>query len=300
MLKQLIAETGGRPLYNNDLLTLQDELSTAILAPYLALPWSCVLVGCDVSPTGGNLYNVGPGVVYFAGSIHRFDGAANVSLPAELHLLAEVKSSIRAYETGGSKACMAETKLGLTPVTGGGLLVTADGVLRIHKAQEAMFRSPAESQPLFDFPADYDSTGKGKYGTKAYGWALCNGNNGTTPAGGRFMVGYLAGDAEYGSTKKTGGLKEVALTSEHNGPHEHTLSNDGSHTHSVNTAQIVKSSDNGGTRYGLDPGNPQGPQRYTTETAGSHTHTMGSSGEGKPHENRPPYVVVAWRQWIGW
>ena len=301
MLKELLSETGGRPFYNNDLMTLQDELSTAILAPYLALPWSCVLVGCDVVPVGGGKFNVGWGIVYFGGSIQRFDGASNVSLPAELYRLPEVKSSIRAYETGGSKPCMTETKLGIRPVAGGGLLVTADGVLRIHKAQEAMFRSAGELQPMTDFPGDYDATGKGKYGTKAYGWALANEQNGTMPTGGRFFVGYQSGDSEYGSTKKTGGKKEVVLAIDQMPSHTHNMSNDGAHTHAFNNWQLnfkADRSESGSREYVPDPGVRN--TNFTTASAGAHSHTLYDTGGGGAHENRPPYAVVAWRQWIGW
>ncbi|MFD2787928.1 hypothetical protein [Hymenobacter rubripertinctus] len=301
MLKELISETGGRPFYNDDLMTLQDQLSQAILAPYLSLPWSCVLVGCDVVPTGGGKFNVGWGIAYFNGSIRRFEGASNVSLPAELYLMPKVESSIRAYQTGGSKPCMVESKLGLRPVAGGGLLVTADGVLRVHKAQEAMFRSAGELHALTDFPAEYDNTGKGRYGTKAYGWALANGQNGTMPTGGLFPVGYLSNDTDYGNTKKTGGKKEVKLEVDQMPTHSHNVSSDGQHNHSFSNWQLnfkADRSDSGSREYVPDPGIRN--TTFTTAQAGAHSHTLFDTGGGLPHENRPPYMVVAWRQWIGW
>lgn len=79
---------------------------------------------------------------------------------------------------------------------------------------------------------------------------------------------------------ETGGAESVALTAEQNGPHEHTFlrpqwfRNDGTeHTTSI---------------YGI-----------TSGTVKIHEGETETAGEGKPHNNMPPYVTRIYWERVG-
>mgnify|MGYP000887919551 CR=1 FL=1 len=151
-------------------------------------------------------------------------------------------------------------------------------------------------------PSDrFDTSGAGKFEWKGY--ALCNGANGTVNLNGRFPVGrYLNGnsldtnwDSAYGVAGSTGGEKEVALT----------IANLPSHNHTGNTS-------NGGPvgqgEYGLVKRSQSG-QSVTSasqDASGSGTepdvagapNDIPFQGDNTKHENRPPFLVLAFVQRI--
>jgi hypothetical protein len=117
--------------------------------------------------------------------------------------------------------------------------------------------------------ADFDSTGKGKTGTKVQGWALCNGQNSTPDLRDRFVVG--AGKAY--EVNKIGGENSHKLTPEEMPQHRHQYARA-----KWNTMQWK-----GGAR---DPfWTDNGRDRYQTVLSGP-------AGKSLPHENRPPYHAV--------
>ncbi len=142
------------------------------------------------------------------------------------------------------------------------------------------------------------------------GWYLCDGNNGTPNLQDRFIVGagssYAVG-ATGGSSAHTLTSAEMpshthsfSATSGNGGGHGHTL-NDPGHTHSAN----VKDSDGstrirGGGTSGSD-GVANTINSATTgisvNAVGDHTHAVsgntGGAGSGSAHENRPPYLALA-------
>lgn len=301
-MKHLLFETGGRPLNNDDFVTFQDEIYYAVNGQFLGLP-ACVVQGCDVTPASTGKHNISAGLVYIEGEIRRFEGVSEVTLPQELYCGPFETTELRAYQTGGSKATMGEAVVLCRPYSattpGWKVIVQPEGVLRAAKAREALFRAPCEIGMVADFPAEYDTTGKGKYGTNAYGWALCNGQNNTPNMAGRFPVGFDGSNAapDYNATRKVGGLKEVALTEDQNGPHAHSMDAAGAHTHSFNNWQLNKKADRGDQEWVPDPGIRN--NNFNTASAGNHSHVINQSGQGTPHENRPPYMVLAFRMWVG-
>jgi hypothetical protein len=117
--------------------------------------------------------------------------------------------------------------------------------------------------------ADFDSTGKGKTGTKVQGWALCNGQNDTPDLRDRFLVG--AGKAY--EVNQTGGENKHQLTPEEMPEHRHQYSRAKWNTMQwKGGARDPFWTDNGRDRY----------QTLSTEPA----------GRSLPHENRPPYHAV--------
>ena len=297
-MKHLLFDNGGRPLNNDDFVTFQDEIYHAVNGQFLGLP-ACVVAGCDVSQstvTTGN-FDIAPGLVFIDGEVRKFAGVTDVVMPQELVSDAFTTTELRAYQTGGSKGTMGEAVVIARAYnqasTDDKVKVTEDGVLTVGKAREGLFRQGAEIGMMADFPSEYDATGRGKYGTNSFGWALCNGQNNTPNMAGNFVAGYGSGQGnEYEATRRTGGAKEVELTADQNGQHSHTMQQAGQHSHTIGLASNANDGSqaqkgNGTVRTG------------NTSQAGNHSHTIDSSGLGQAHENRPPFVVLAFRMWVG-
>ena len=123
-----------------------------------------------------------------------------------------------------------------------------------------------------------------------YGWALCDGTNGTPDLRGRFIVGYNPNDTDYQTIGLTGGAKLVTLTTSQSGAHAHTATvayrdPDGK-SHSNGTTHLCSNEAATGT-----------DQRGLSITSsGSHTHsvTLTTQGSNASHENRPPYYTLAY------
>lgn len=122
------------------------------------------------------------------------------------------------------------------------------------------------------------------------GWFLCDGANGTPDLRNRFVVG--AGDAY--AVADTGGADSVTLTEAQLPAHTHTgtTNTTGAHTHSY-VDNVV-----GGSGNDVDSGSSfdRRDLNKTTGTAGNHSHTFttNSTGSGDAHENRPPYLALAY------
>lgn len=90
---------------------------------------------------------------------------------------------------------------------------------------------------------------------------------------GKFLLGVDEGDSDISKSGLVGGEKNHALTAEENGPHTHSYTS----TANNNYVRVEPS-----TTYG------------TRATA---TASTGSSGDGKPHNNMPPYYTAfIWRR----
>ncbi len=159
----------------------------------------------------------------------------------------------------------------------------------------------------------------GNESTIPKGWILCNGKNGTPDLRGRFVLGYDDGtggmkdptntsDTKYRTVNNTGGEKLHTLTVNEMPTHNHyvdlTASTGGHHAHGITTfndnfdetggqpetGKIGWTNDSKFTNYDKFP-------KRNTDHDGLHSHTVkGNSntrGNSKPHENRPPYYVLA-------
>lgn len=296
-MKKLKIEEGGRPLENDDLELLQGELYYAITGQLYGLP-ACVVFGCEVQAVGGNRYNVGAGLVFINGEIARFAGISGTTLPGELYLGEAFDDDLRPYETGGSKYCTTEMSILFRTGTGGTgskVVVQPAGVLTAEKVREARTRSVGEAQLLTAWnPEDYDGSGRGKYGTKCFGWALLNGNNGTANPAGRFPVFHDPAAEDYNAVGKTGGAAQVTLTTEQMPAHKHSIDEGGEHTHTYSGFAKAETGEN-------NRSHPRASDRttQTTSSSGRHGHNMQNAGGGQAHENRPPWFVFAGRQWVG-
>lgn len=124
------------------------------------------------------------------------------------------------------------------------------------------------------------------------GWALCNGDNGTPDLRGRFVVGYSNinnnsansnstnyWEVNYGTPRNTGGEQSHKLQSCEVPKHTHSIKTGGDDCADNNTNDNLhgQNDDEGWGNW------------YTTTPAGGN-----SSGGTDPHENRPPYLVLAY------
>jgi hypothetical protein len=109
-------------------------------------------------------------------------------------------------------------------------------------------------------------------------WALCDGTNGTPNLKGRFIVGYDPNDYDYNYTTsiiRTGGAKQVTLSETHIPAHTHRF------THQSNSTTGMGGSSTRGVETSFN-------------ASSSNNITTSSTGGGQPHENRPPYYVLAY------
>ncbi len=151
---------------------------------------------------------------------------------------------------------------------------------------------------------DFDSTGLGINGL--IGWALCNGQNNTIDLRGRTVMGYdervndpndTIWDSIYNTVGGIGGEKNHILTIDEMPSHNHTQQTTVPGFPDVSEGQ-----------YGLIRRSEQGDFRTVSspDVAGSGNEpdivnspvNVPLQGEDLPHENRPPFVVVAFLQRI--
>jgi hypothetical protein len=107
-------------------------------------------------------------------------------------------------------------------------------------------------------------TGLGKEGTGWYGWAICNGMNGTQDHGDKFSLGYKFGTNNIGDT---GGAKEHVLTEAELPAHGHDYQN--------MVGNTTKRGNTGSEFINFTPVNRQ----------------TGNTGGNQPHNNMPPFIV---------
>lgn len=129
------------------------------------------------------------------------------------------------------------------------------------------------------------------------GWALCDGTNDTPNLAGRFIVGHAQDKKDYDEIGKTGGLEQVILTKEQLPSHRHpgTTNTAGNHSHSISHKASKNSSGDSLKTITMD-GENHGTRSLTTDTKGNHSHNFNTDkvGSDQPHENRPPYYVLAY------
>lgn len=144
----------------------------------------------------------------------------------------------------------------------------------------------------------------GAVGQIPTGWRLCDGTNGTPDLSGRFIVGYQSGSTDYGTIGQTGGeATHTLLTSEmpaHNHGGNNTTSSAGAHSHTLTMSfrgNDGNNHNNGTTIICSNEASTGSDSRGTSiSSAGAHTHTYSvqRQGNNQPHENRPPYYVLAY------
>jgi microcystin-dependent protein len=161
------------------------------------------------------------------------------------------------------------------------------------------------------FPAGGIVMWAGRTDQVPQGWVLCDGRNGTPDLRGRFVVGWNPADRDYDNVGETGGAAQVALSVAQLPAHAHAGNTGpaGSHSHDIEGGgakglawrrRNYPGDSNvylyyGGGSY-ADPGGVEWRGTARTDNSGGHGHAFTTSqvGDGQPHENRPPYYVLAY------
>jgi microcystin-dependent protein len=158
--------------------------------------------------------------------------------------------------------------------------------------------------PYYGSLSNFDATGAG-----LNDWEdvyLCNGLNGTPDLRGRSIIGAIVGvpggamsatvnpasDPTFNTNYALGTLygdNKITLSTSQIPSHNHTLTTEGLHTHTV-TALATTDSGVGSLTGGL--ANSAGDGSATTSSSGSHTHTIGQTGGGAPHANVHPVLAT--------
>ena len=127
-------------------------------------------------------------------------------------------------------------------------------------------------------------------------WHLCDGTSGTPDLCSRFIYG---GDGSNNGT--TGGEESVTLSMEQIPKHHFsgTTSTSGEHKHAFSSARDTSHTDRNTTRFEDTDDFSRTRSRLKndyTENAGKHNHTFTTNtlGGGQPHNNMPPYHVLAY------
>lgn len=144
------------------------------------------------------------------------------------------------------------------------------------------------------------------------GWALCDGQNGTPPLSGRFVVCVKAmgvdpsGNPIYNKGYKDGAESQnITLTVNNLPKHKHSGNTDyaGNHRHSFEDAYYAENrSGQSGTYFGSDEGYDQDNVLFTrtayTEYAPTHKHTFNTDevggGQSFTVNTMPPYYALAY------
>ncbi len=287
-MKQVQAELGGRPFANDDLETLQQELTDAVQAQFLG-KGPFILAGCVVSgPATAAIITAG--IVCLDGQLLRFAGASGVALPAQLQAGAVVLSDPRPYQTGGTKYCMREVPAELVasnPAYTGGEFLPLDvwgGKTWAH-VHRASVRVPKEVGWVAAYnPNDYDAAGVGKPGSEAWGWALVDGQSGRVDLLGRTAVAFDPTRPDYDTIGKQGGTPEVTLSLAEMPRHDHTGG--------VSQARFAYLDGH----VTLDSNTDDS----ATEPNLSRVATIQPQGGGQAHENRMPFTTLLARVWVGY
>ena len=277
-MKETMYDEGGRPFYDDDIETIQNEARASILAMLTGLGHDCIVTGCAVS--GAGPYTVSPGIIFIGGQLLRYLGASGVVLPAALVTGSISIVSERTYETGTTKTCIQEQFAEVAVGNPNGLQLYPAGGFTLAHALRNQVNEVGDVKWGGLATDNYDLTGLGLPGTVAWGWGLCNGQGGRADLRGRFVASYDPDKTDYAAVGKTGGKDSVALSVDEMPNHSHPSNN-----------RISK--ENKG-----DAGS------YTAALTGSFNAdgkvmSSQSAGGGKEHENRPSFYVLAARQWVG-
>lgn len=156
---------------------------------------------------------------------------------------------------------------------------------------------PGEVKMLVALTDRFDNTGLGRW--EYFGWAICNGANGTVDLRSRFIVQYdprssdpggNIWDAAYNTPGNVGGEKQHSLSISEMPAHNHT---GGSGTVATNASGLIRRSQIGENVTMTTPDSSGSGNE--PDLVGTPTH-IPSQGGGAAHENRPPFRVMIFIQ----
>lgn len=293
MIRRLINFAGGRRLRNTDLEAIQNQLDALRLVHGDIGPF--VVDGCQLTDAGNGLYNLSAGIVYLNATLYTVAAQINLDLSSPglmMRAAASVQESTRVFpllslSQPTLERPVVEIVASTQAANGQALYVLTAGMRSLRNALDDvahhagmiyMYAGDLElSQPA---QADNDFnifTGQGNGVWR--GWRLCNGAAGTKAMQGRFPVGYDA--SSYPNVRATGGLAAVQLTASESGLPAHDV-------------PIGNGTSGGGGSLAGFSGITPGSSFFSATGI-----PVGAQGASQAHENRPPYYVVYYLEYIG-
>ena len=103
-MKELVINSGGRRLFNEDLNSLQDHLKSVQEIFKSEEPF--ILSGMQYSLVSGSTYDISEGYVWLGNKIRYFSGATNVNLSIEQYINTSDTTSSRLYEDNNQRIAL--------------------------------------------------------------------------------------------------------------------------------------------------------------------------------------------------
>lgn len=292
------------PMYRQALAKMQDM--TNLVAGLAGMGGkNFILSGCEVDNNG----NVSDGVIVLNGEIIPLKGA-KVDIATAKITIKETRQDVNAFNvvypetyinreaqfSGNGEYSWSELEQVKTNVE----LAKAIKDITGDKPGTVKMWAGLVSQ----IPADYMLCDGSELSIDTYGTlydvlGVSFGGNGQTTFNlpdlrGRFVVGYDTSNPDYNAINKDkiGGAKEVELEKKHLPAHDHRDAGDGVFNKLSARAADVDATNTPGT---IDDKTPDAEYRVGGMTPGQWSQSeIKSVGENKPHENRPPYMVLAY------
>ncbi|MGV0922413.1 hypothetical protein [Empedobacter tilapiae] len=264
-------QTGGFPLETDTLDAMQTAYNIFNSLGNIIAPLA-IISGCD--QIGNQISN---GIVYINGEVIEFRGGT----PTQFVIIGEEVKSRLFYEETKEKSVY-HTRYATFGESAGNINYRWSDFHRPFSLKEIGNRLVHPG-----FIQDY----YGDINTIPYGWFLCDGTNGTPDLRGMFVVGYDSRNEDYKPIGKIGGAKEVMLTTQQMPKHTPlgTVSIP-DHTH---TYQLAVKGRGYQTKSDDNPLTTNQNSQTTSSGGGTFNVSMNEIGGDQPHENRPPYYVLA-------
>jgi microcystin-dependent protein len=330
-MKKLVTTTGGHPLRLDDISLIQAATIESLqgLGDGMCSSYSSTgvyLSGCmfmnagnPVLPPFAGGTTVTAGYIYYNGQIYPVDAQAIPTLGVGESLYWQIQQEVLApspatyQDTTVHNVHIREKAVPVNSVAPPANSFVLASVLRLQQVTGA----PQYSiHPYYGPTTNFESSGVGKYGTSAFGYALCDGGTNTLQTGGtftrpdfrgRFLVGYenrtggsipSHSDAGYGTVTANkpsgvGGEKTHLLTSAESGlpAHQHDMRNTGSNN-GVKVDAYTVTDGAGSARKHLfltsDEGAVVPPAGYDA-AAPALTRLNNTADASAAHNNIPPY-----------
>jgi len=246
-----------------------------------------ILHGCINSGTGSN-YIISPGAIFFNGEIYQVPAAtftisgSNVAVGTITTTQFSAGNADPVNFTDGNAYYVHDIRQIVfdAGLSGSGDVNFVSCVDSRYKPQGCIGQTISWALPSGSLGDYFDGTGLGTH-PLVLGWAITNGNNGTSNFAGRVMVGWKLGDSDFGTVGLGGGEKTHTLTG----------SEMPSHGHEIRTTLSVGNTSSSDPVRGSVSGDAVNP-RGEEATPPTDDRTIGLSGGGLAHNNLQPFLTT--------
>jgi hypothetical protein len=261
---------------------------------------TCIIHGCEVTPSGGNTYTYTAGAIYHNGEIYQVSAASIVSATVpQWHQSLPVPAfnGNVSLPDGSTVLAEADFRIQLKSATGG--IAKYNEIYRISQIEMWQNYDIEDIRIVksLDLVNDFDTNGVGKKYTKWAGFALANGQGGRLDARGRFLVGI-----GQRTVLQPGEANQDYVIGDIGGEQNHLLLQRESGVRGHDHAALI-----------AFPGGPIAPQNWAqinVQNVGSTTYPLSPSRQSlvmplsagveestnalDRHENRPPFLAVGY------